>query len=90
MARASFFDVDECSKPDPLPHQFPDSLQFTAYMQGLGLNANQPVVVYDTGDSHMCCRLWFMLRVYGHTNVGVLNVRARVLVDCCLQAKAED
>ena len=42
-------------------------------MAGYGIGPETPVVVYDNGAFNSAPRLWWMLRAFGHTNVGVLD-----------------
>jgi hypothetical protein len=53
---AVYFDVDVCSAPSPLPHVLPSVEQFDAYVQALGINNGDALVIYDTSDNH----IWYM------------------------------
>jgi len=46
---AAFFDLDECcDKTSPMPHMMPSMSQFEAYMGGIGIVSEKPIVVYDS------------------------------------------
>ncbi len=71
---ALFFDIDAIADPDSgLPHMLPTEAQFEAHMRGLGLGAQSRVVVYDSHGLMSAPRAWWMLRVYGHAAVQVLD-----------------
>jgi thiosulfate/3-mercaptopyruvate sulfurtransferase len=57
----------------PFPFTLPPAERFAAAMAGLGVGDGSLVVTYD-GDSGMwATRLWWMLRVFGHDRVAVLD-----------------
>lgn len=71
---AVFFDLDGCCATDtPLPHMLPAAETFAATMGRLGIGNNHAVVVYDTAGLFSAARLWWMLRVFGHEKVAVLD-----------------
>lgn len=72
---AVFFDIDEISDSDsPLPHMLPSPEKFASRMRRLGIGDGNRVVVYDGSDNHLSApRAWWMFRVFGHTDVAVLN-----------------
>ncbi|GLR65786.1 sulfurtransferase [Acidocella aquatica] len=71
---ARFFDLDEvCDHSTPLPHMLPAPAAFAAAMAGLGVSSADHVVVYDQRGLFSAARLWWMLRVFGHDNVAVLD-----------------
>ncbi len=71
---AQFFDIKTLSDAhNPLPHMLPNAEDFTAAMRHFGLRQNQPVVVYDQMGLFSAARAWWMLRVFGHENVAVLD-----------------
>lgn len=79
---AVFIDlVTELSDPDgnrDLPdgaHAFklPTAAQFETVMRRHGIGNDTAIVTYDTANGMWAARLWWMLRVFGHTNVGVLD-----------------
>jgi len=71
---APFFDIDEIADHAiPLPHMLPSAEAFAAHMSRLGIGDGHRVIAYDaTGWSMAACRVWWMLRAFGHDNVGVL------------------
>src|SRR5262249_54107370 len=71
---APFFDIDEIAdRSSSLPHMLPKPEEFAAHMSRLGFGDGLRAVAYDaTGWSVAACRVWWMLRVFGHANVAVL------------------
>ncbi len=71
---APFFDIDEIAdRASSLPHMLPSAEEFAAHMSRLGIGDAHRVVAYDaTGWSMAACRVWWMLRVFGHDNVAIL------------------
>ena len=71
---ARFFDLDAGSDPDTtLPHMLPSPEKFAHDMKKLGLSDAKHVVVYDSAGLFSAARLWWMLKVYGHKQVSVLD-----------------
>jgi thiosulfate/3-mercaptopyruvate sulfurtransferase len=71
---ARFFDIDAIADPDSeLPHMVPSADIFTAKMQALGLRQNQPVVVYDNAPFLTAPRAWWLLTLFGHQPVQLLD-----------------
>jgi thiosulfate/3-mercaptopyruvate sulfurtransferase len=74
ISGAVFFDLDTASDHSSgLPHMLPTAEVFAETMSRLGVSQNDEVVVYDTAGIFSAPRLWWMLRVFGHTRVRVLN-----------------
>ena len=57
----------------PLPHTLPSSDVFKAHMRALGLNDDDHIIVYCNSAILSAARAWWMLRIFGHTKVSVLN-----------------
>lgn len=71
---AVFFDVDGIKdKSNPLPHMIPPAAEFAAAMEALGIADTDHVVVYDAHGLMSAARAWWMLRLYGHDRVSVLD-----------------
>lgn len=72
---AVFADIDWLSdEASPLPHTFPPAEQFAERLGSLGIGSEAAIVVYDSsGQNFSAPRLWFMLRVFGHARVAVLD-----------------
>ena len=71
---AIFFDIEEIrDTANPLPHMLPDEKAFAAAMGKLGIGSDHKVVVYDAFGLTSAPRVWWTLRVFGHTDVAVLN-----------------
>ena len=72
---AVFFDIDEvCDSDSDLPHMVPSPEKFSSKVRKMGLGDGSRIVVYDgSGGFLAACRVWWMFRVFGHTDVAVLN-----------------
>lgn len=71
---AVFADIDAISDPaSPYPHMLPEPAAFAQAMGALGIGNHTQVVVYDTAGLFSAARLWWMLRVFGHERVRVLD-----------------
>lgn len=71
---AVFFDLEASSDLDsPLPHMLPSPGAFAARMGGLGIAADDAIVVYDTVGIRSSARVWWMFRTMGARDVRVLD-----------------
>jgi thiosulfate/3-mercaptopyruvate sulfurtransferase len=71
---ALFFDIDALvDSSSDLPHMLPPPDEFTTAMRKLGLNGDDRVVVYDSAGLFSAPRAWWMLRLFGHRDVVVLD-----------------
>jgi thiosulfate/3-mercaptopyruvate sulfurtransferase len=72
---AGFVDIEhELSTPHPRLHfMLPTAEAFAAAMGRLGIGNDTHVVTYATGNHWWATRLWWMLRVFGHDRVSVLD-----------------
>ncbi len=71
---AAFFDIDAiCDPQSPLPHMLPAPDAFAAAAGGSGIGNQTTVIVYDAPGSAAAARVWWMFRVFGHTDVAVLD-----------------
>jgi thiosulfate/3-mercaptopyruvate sulfurtransferase len=71
---AVFFDVDEIAEPGTiLPHMIPSPDLFAHKMQGLGIGDDDHVIVYDSAGLSSAGRAWWMLRLFGHHGVALLD-----------------
>lgn len=71
---AAFFDIEEiCDPTNELPHMLPTAEAFAAAAGMLGIDASTHVVVYDAYGLMSAARVWWMLRVFGHDRVSVLD-----------------
>jgi thiosulfate/3-mercaptopyruvate sulfurtransferase len=69
-------DLSETEEPD-YPFQLPSPAAFAEAVGELGVGDDSRVVLYDAVDeannNEWAARLWWMFRVFGHEQVGVLN-----------------
>jgi thiosulfate/3-mercaptopyruvate sulfurtransferase len=71
---AGFFDLEASSDPDSdLPHMLPTPEAFATRMGGLGVSADDFIVVYDTVGIRSAARVWWMFRAMGAADVRVLD-----------------
>lgn len=74
IPEARFFDIDDISdKSSPLPHMLPPAEKFVARVRSMGVGDGHRVVVYDQDGLFSAARVWWMFRVFGHTDVAVLD-----------------
>ena len=71
---AVFFDIDDIAEPGTsLPHMIPSPELFAQKMGALGIGDDDRVVVYDSAGLSSAGRAWWMLRLFGHDNVTLLD-----------------
>src|SRR4051794_15799700 len=71
---AVFFDIDDVAEPGTsLPHMIPSAERFAAKMEERGIGNDDRVIVYDTVGLSSAGRAWWMLRLFGHDNVALLD-----------------
>jgi thiosulfate/3-mercaptopyruvate sulfurtransferase len=71
---AVFFDIDDVAQPDTnLPHMIPSAARFAEKMAERGIGNEDKVVVYDANGLSSAGRAWWLLRLFGHENVALLD-----------------
>jgi thiosulfate/3-mercaptopyruvate sulfurtransferase len=71
---AMFFDIDDIADDkNPLPHMLPSPEKFAQRLRKLGLGDGHKIVVYDGAGLNSAARPWWMLRVFGHADVAILD-----------------
>jgi thiosulfate/3-mercaptopyruvate sulfurtransferase len=71
---AVFFDIDDIAdEASGLPHMLPSAAKFSSRVRRLGLGDGVRIVVYDSNRFFASARVWWMLRVFGHRDVAVLD-----------------
>jgi len=71
---AVFFDIDDVDEPGTsLPHMIPSAERFAAKMAERGIGDDDRVIVYDSVGLSSAGRAWWMLRLFGHENVALLD-----------------
>jgi thiosulfate/3-mercaptopyruvate sulfurtransferase len=71
---AVFFDIDDIAEPGTrLPHMIPSPDLFAQKMEALGIGDGDRVVVYDSAGLSSAGRAWWMLRLFGHHDVAILD-----------------
>ncbi len=66
-------DLSSPVTPDSGRHPLPNEKEFTSTMSRFGIDSSKQVVVVDTVAGAFAARLWWMLRLYGHFSVAVLE-----------------
>jgi len=72
---AVYFDINDIADSETdLPHMLPEAEKFSARVRKLGLGDGCRIVVYDSNGGYLAaCRVWWMFRVFGHSDVAVLD-----------------
>ena len=71
---ASFFDIDKIKDNESdLPHMLPPSEMFNSTVRKLGIGDGHKVVIYDGVGMRSAARLWWMFKVFGYSDVVVLD-----------------
>lgn len=71
---AQFFDLDAISDTESkLPHMLPSAEKFGREVSKLGVGNDKKIICYDSVGLFSAARVWWMFKVFGHTNVAVLN-----------------
>jgi thiosulfate/3-mercaptopyruvate sulfurtransferase len=71
---AVFFDIDDIAEPGTsLPHMIPSPALFARKMEGLGIGDEDRVILYDNAGLSSAGRAWWMLQMFGHQDVAILN-----------------
>jgi thiosulfate/3-mercaptopyruvate sulfurtransferase len=71
---ARCFDIDVIADIDSaLPHMLPGISRFERMMSTLGIGNDSRVVFYDQHGLFSAARAWWMLRLFGHEHVAVLD-----------------
>lgn len=71
---AVFFDINEIADTGvDLPHMLPPPEKFSSRMRSLGLGDGNRIIVYDAHGLFSAARVWWMLRVFGHRDVAILD-----------------
>src|SRR5438552_3070089 len=71
---AVFFDIDDIAQPGTsLPHMIPSPELFARKMEALGIGDDDRVVIYDSVGLSSAGRAWWLLRLFGHRDVAVLD-----------------
>lgn len=71
---ARLFDIDAIADPESdLPHMVPTPARFAALAGSLGIANTSRIVFYDQHGLRASARGWWMLRLFGHEAVAVLD-----------------
>ena len=71
---ASFFDIEKIKDNNSdLPHMLPPSAMFNSTIRKLGIGDGHKVVIYDGLGMRSAARLWWMFKVFGYSDVVVLD-----------------
>jgi len=71
---ARFFDIDRIADTEStLPHMAPTAARFEHLVAALGVNEDSRVVFYDQLGIFSAARGWWLMRLFGHQSVAVLD-----------------
>jgi thiosulfate/3-mercaptopyruvate sulfurtransferase len=71
---AVFFDIDDVAEPGtPLPHMIPTADRFARKTVERGIGNEDRVIVCDANGLSSAGRAWWLLRLFGHYNVALLD-----------------
>ena len=71
---AVFLNLDDLvDQAAPVENTLPSAEKFASRMQSLGLGDGSRIVLYDDSAIRTAARAWFMLRMFGATNVAILD-----------------
>jgi thiosulfate/3-mercaptopyruvate sulfurtransferase len=71
---AQFFDIDLISDTEnSLPHMLPTPEKFASHVRKMGVGDGKKVICYDSAGLFSAARVWWMFKVFGHTDVAVLD-----------------
>lgn len=71
---AHFFDIDEVADPDTdLPHMVPSPSRFARLLSAYGVTNDSRIVFYDQKGLASAARGWWMMGLFGHDRVAVLD-----------------
>src|ERR1700740_2608927 len=71
---AVFFDIDDICEPGTsLPHMIPSAELFARKLGALGIGDDDRVIAYDSAGLSSAGRAWWMLRLFGHHDVAILD-----------------
>jgi thiosulfate/3-mercaptopyruvate sulfurtransferase len=71
---ALFFELDAVAdQACSLPHMLPSPEIFSAIMGMMGISNNKTVIAYDSYGLFSASRVWWMLRIFGHENIAILD-----------------
>lgn len=75
ISGAITFDLKDVflNKESEFPNTVPTSEHFEKEVQSLGINNDSCVIIYDDLGVYSSPRAWFLFRLFGFTNVAVLN-----------------
>lgn len=71
---AQFFDIDFIADQETdLPHMVPSQGRFGRLVRALGIHRRSKIVCYDQKGLFSAARAWWLLRLFGHERVAVLD-----------------
>ena len=71
---AGRFDIDKIAdRSASAPHMVPPADEFQTALQALGVNDGDHVVFYDDSAVKPAARAWWMMRLFGHNRVSILD-----------------
>ena len=82
IPNALFFDIDSvCDNNSNLPHTIPNVNQFEKSMNELGLKNTNHIVIYSKDGIATSPRVWWLLKIFGHQKISILNGGLKAWID---------
>jgi len=82
IPNARFFDIDSvCDTNSNFPHTIPDTNQFEKSMNKLGLKNTNHIVIYSKDGIGTSPRVWWLLKIFGHQKISILNGGFKAWID---------
>lgn len=75
---------------DPVPNMLLPQAQFEELMSRKGIANDSLVIIYDSSNNMDAARLWWTLKVYGHTNAKVVNGGLLALLEAGAERTKDD
>ncbi len=74
ISGARFFDIDQIADPlTTLPHMVPSAARFGHLLGAMGVSNSMRIVFYDQRGLFSAARGWWLMRLFGHVSVAVLD-----------------
>ncbi len=69
-----YYSIDHIVDTDSdLPHMLPSPEKFSSMVRKLGLGDGNRIIIYDNNNGMASCRAWWSFRVFGYSDVAVLD-----------------
>lgn len=75
LPKTQFFDIKKAfsDTSGQFPNTIPSKIQFQTEARKLGVNNDSAIIIYDDKGIYSSARVWWLFKVFGYTNVAILN-----------------